>query len=415
MAFAACLAAALFVKRHAPVVDVDRNAETVSASEGLMEPVLIGGATLWAVAGAGLELDTFVADVWTLAAWIAFFSALALLYTLLSVRLKWPRVALPVIAHAPILVLGVAASAWQFASPVQGGGWWAWPIAFIVHGIVLRSAAPQWPRLASRSIHALGALVLAALGALVGRAITADLGADTSAWPWLGWLVVPAALLMWLPSPSAANRWPVRVEPPAYQVAASLVLTIGLVLWTLLANVASDGSAQPLPHVPLLNPLDIGVGVALLAAWRWMRSAPSRRLFGDSPEVPAAVLGVAGFVWLNAMLVRGFHHYADVPYRFDAWTASLAVQTGITLLWSITALVMMWLAVKRAARAPWMVGAGLLAAVVLKLLLVDLSGSGTVTRIVSFIGVGVLMLVIGYVAPLPSKTVPPKKEQHAPI
>ena len=39
----------------------------------------------------------------------------------------------------------------------------------------------------------------------------------------------------------------------------------------------------------------------------------------------------------------------------------------------------------------------------LKLLLVDLSGSGTVTRIVSFIGVGVLMLVIGYVAPLPSK------------
>jgi len=41
--------------------------------------------------------------------------------------------------------------------------------------------------------------------------------------------------------------------------------------------------------------------------------------------------------------------------------------------------------------------------VVLKLLLVDLSGTGTVTRIVSFIGVGVLMLVIGYVAPLPAK------------
>ena len=40
---------------------------------------------------------------------------------------------------------------------------------------------------------------------------------------------------------------------------------------------------------------------------------------------------------------------------------------------------------------------------VLKLLLVDLSGTGTVTRIVSFIGVGVLMLVIGYVAPLPAK------------
>jgi uncharacterized membrane protein len=30
-------------------------------------------------------------------------------------------------------------------------------------------------------------------------------------------------------------------------------------------------------------------------------------------------------------------------------------------------------------------------------------GTGTVTRIVSFIGVGVLMLVIGYVAPLPAR------------
>ena len=52
----------------------------------------------------------------------------------------------------------------------------------------------------------------------------------------------------------------------------------------------------------------------------------------------------------------------------------------------------------------------MLAAVVLKLLLVDLSGSGTVARIVSFIGVGALMLVIGYVAPLPAKG-----ERHAPV
>jgi len=43
-------------------------------------------------------------------------------------------------------------------------------------------------------------------------------------------------------------------------------------------------------------------------------------------------------------------------------------------------------------------------------LLVDLSGSGTVTRIVSFVGVGLLMLVIGYVAPPPTK-----ESRHAPV
>jgi uncharacterized membrane protein len=82
---------------------------------------------------------------------------------------------------------------------------------------------------------------------------------------------------------------------------------------------------------------------------------------------------------------------------------SLAVQTGITLLWTVTALAVMWASARRALRTPWLVGAALLAAVVLKLLLIDQSGTGTVTRIVSFIGVGVLMLVIGYVAPLPAR------------
>ncbi len=114
------------------------------------------------------------------------------------------------------------------------------------------------------------------------------------------------------------------------------------------------------------------------------------------------VTAAAGFVWLNAILIRGFHHYGGVPYRFSAWVDTLAVQTGISLLWSATALVLMWLAARRAMRTPWLVGAVLLGAVVLKLVLVDLSATGTVTRIVSFIGVGVLMLLIGYVAPMPA-------------
>jgi uncharacterized membrane protein len=36
-----------------------------------------------------------------------------------------------------------------------------------------------------------------------------------------------------------------------------------------------------------------------------------------------------------------------------------------------------------------------------KLFMVDLSGQGTIERIVSFVGVGALILVIGYLAPVP--------------
>lgn len=51
----------------------------------------------------------------------------------------------------------------------------------------------------------------------------------------------------------------------------------------------------------------------------------------------------------------------------------------------------------------WLTGGGLLAAVVLKLLVVDLSSADGGARIITFIVVGVLMLVVGYFAPLPPR------------
>ncbi len=370
-------------------------------NETVAEPLLIGWATLWLLATVGTQIDALVDARHGLAAWLTGGSAIALLYTGLARRFEWRQIAWPVLGHAPLLVLAVAASAALQHSPSQDGGWWAWSVALLTHGLVLRHVARVWPAPAAATMHTLGVLVIAALGALQGRAVTAGWGDANSAWAWLGWLVVPALLVMLLQRATTALRWPVSAAPPAYRTTAGAVLAAGLLLWTLLANLASNGAASPLPHVPLLNPLDLGVGVALFAVALWLRSDAAQPLLGERPAVAPQVLGVAGFVWLNAMLVRAFHHYGDVPYRFDAWVRSLAVQTGITLLWSVTALVLMWWSARRALRGPWIVGAGLLGAVVLKLVLVDLSGSGTVTRIVSFIGVGVLMLVIGYVAPLP--------------
>lgn len=415
MAAAASLAAAFFVWRHAP-----RSASGNIDGEAVAEPMLIGWATLWLLATATLQIDTFVTATWRLNAWVVVISAIAAIYVLLGWRLNWRTVAMPAVGHAPLLLLATAMTAAWFDSPLHHGGWWAWPIALAVHLLVLQRAAPQWPAPLRTLAHTLGVLVLAGLGALQGRAITVDWGDADSAWAWLGWLAVPALLLMLLPRAGTARRWPVSAAPHAYQTIAAAVLAVGALLWTVLANVASDGSAKPLPHLPLLNPLDLGIALALVATTLWLRS-PGAAALSLPPAGRAALIGTAAFIWLNAMLVRGFHHYTGVPYRFDAWSESLAVQTGITLLWTITALVLMWMAARRAALVPalagasrgaWMTGAGLLAAVVLKLLIVDLSGTGTVTRIVSFIGVGVLMLVIGYVAPLPGK---PKEEPHAAV
>jgi uncharacterized membrane protein len=58
---------------------------------------------------------------------------------------------------------------------------------------------------------------------------------------------------------------------------------------------------------------------------------------------------------------------------------------------------------RRGYRRAWVAGAVLLGVVVAKLFAVDLAQVGGVGRIVSFIGVGVLLLVIGYLAPVPPR------------
>ena len=48
--------------------------------------------------------------------------------------------------------------------------------------------------------------------------------------------------------------------------------------------------------------------------------------------------------------------------------------------------------------------AGLMAVVLIKLFLVDVAGVNTGARVVSFLGVGGLLLLLGYLAPQPPKT-----------
>jgi uncharacterized membrane protein len=398
---AASLTGAWLVRRFASGASSSRSA--AAAAEKTAEPLLIAWATLWLAFSAGVEIDAFVLPAYQPAAGVACLGAMALVFTGLSVWQRWRSVAMPVVLYAPLLAAFALVSVASGRAPFEVGGWWAWPLALVVHLVVLSRAVPVWPDPARKAAHLLGVLVLAILGALEGRDITSRWGDYRTAWSWLGWLAVPAGLLLLLPRPAAARVWPVSAAVRTYQSGAAGVLTACALVWVLVANILSDGTAVPLPYVPLVNPLDLGVAIALFAAWRWRASDGGRAAPEQVSRLVFLALAGNAFVWLNAILIRAFHHVLGVPFNVEAWMASLAVQTGISLLWTATALVLMWGAARLAIRAPWMAGAALLGAVVLKLIAVDLSGSGTVTRIISFIGVGVLMLVIGYVAPLPGK------------
>lgn len=174
--------------------------------------------------------------------------------------------------------------------------------------------------------------------------------------------------------------------------------------WALLLaiywNLRQDGSMAPLPYLPVLNPLDLTSGfVALLLADLWRLHAPQA-----SPDQRRRVMRAAmalAFAWFNAMLLRTAAHYLGLPYRFEPLYQSQFVQAMLSIVWTLCAFALMRYAVRRLSKPLWMIGAALLGVVVLKLFLVDLRNVGSIARIVSFMGVGGLMLLIGYLAPLP--------------
>ena len=110
------------------------------------------------------------------------------------------------------------------------------------------------------------------------------------------------------------------------------------------------------------------------------------------------------------MLLRTVSHYLGMPYQFEDLFASQFVQAMLSLVWSVTALLLMRHAARQQRRQQWGLGAVLLGLVVLKLFAIDLSNVGGIERIVSFVGVGLLMVLIGYLAPFPKAAAPAPAE-----
>ena len=106
------------------------------------------------------------------------------------------------------------------------------------------------------------------------------------------------------------------------------------------------------------------------------------------------------------MVCRTAFHWGQVPFQADALVGSQLVQAGLSIVWTLIALSLTITGHLRARRDLWMTGAALIGVVVVKLFFVDLGNSGSLERIISFIGVGVLLLVVGYFAPLPPRQGP---------
>ncbi|UOG18147.1 DUF2339 domain-containing protein [Acinetobacter sp. PK01] len=180
-------------------------------------------------------------------------------------------------------------------------------------------------------------------------------------------------------------------------------------LWLLVLNLDSY-SAVHYYLAPLLNFTDL---LSLLMFTGLLRIIYRHNFETQSTlewgiKISTILIGLLVF---SSVVVRAMHHYLATPLWGSAIWHDGSVQLSLTLLWVVLAFVLMTFSSQRHIRQIWFVGAALLGIVVVKLLLLDLSQSGTLTRVISFIGSGVVMLVIAYIAPLPPSLNEQKKER----
>lgn len=370
------------------------------------------GLLWWSIAGLA-EIDRALPARYELAAGTGFAALTAIVASELVRRLALGVARVPALALLPALALCAVIAAFDVRHPLGGGGWLAWPFAFAVWYVVLRRHEAAAGRLAG-ALHAGSLWLVVALASWeiawwVERTVA---GART--WPAVVWGLLPALALGSLPRLVRQVAWPFGAHRRAYLALAGGGLALYLAGWVLLTSIVLRGEMAPLPYVPLVNPLDLTSALGLLGMLRQVGLARREGLLSEglaAPPVLAGLLAALGFVWLNAALLRTLHHWAGIPFDVPAMLGSTLVQTALSIFWTVLALGTMLFATRRAERLAWLTGAVLLAVVIGKLFLVDLARVGTVERIVSFLGVGLLMLVIGWFSPLPPalREAPPRQ------
>ena len=186
---------------------------------------------------------------------------------------------------------------------------------------------------------------------------------------------------------------------PAYQQAGAWMCFSLLLLWLLMINInAPITTGTHLPFINITDVLQLSVFALCIHAFYYRRNPPI-------PHADIALWLAAGFglFAVSALVIRTWHWYTDIAWQLSALLANFGLQASLSLTWSIIGISLMVIAARTLNRLWWIVGATLMAVVVTKLFIVELGDSGGVARIVSFIGVGLLLLLVGWFAPVPPK------------
>ncbi|MEO7728066.1 MAG: DUF2339 domain-containing protein [Burkholderiales bacterium] len=356
---------------------------------------LLWGLAFWFASG-WCFIDQRLPAYLHIACGLGFVAASCALFEIFGGWLRWNSLRRVQLLLLPVMMFTVLVFLERHLHPAADDAWLAWLAAFAAFYSILYRQQKDGIAVGANNQHVFGLWLATGLAAWELAWQSGNLDPATS-WPLAIWGAVPALTLM-LISHYGRKLWPWGQNFEFFRNMGLTPIALYCVLWSVMSSWDPVYSGS-FPYLPLLNPIDLAQFSVLcgLRAWSNAGEKPLRDGESDYSMFAAAL----GFIWLNAILLRSIHHWAGVPYVAHELFNSIVVQAAFSLLWTLTAMAMMVAARRSFNRKLWFVGAGLLAVVVGKLFLLDLANSGTVARIVSFLGVGGLLMIIGYVAPVP--------------
>jgi len=364
---------------------------------------------LWWFGGGIREIDRFVPSIDQVNSILIFIALSAWAMGYVSRRLQWRQLGFSPLGLLPVIILFSLDKALNLEQGHLFARWGVvvWILTLGVQYELLKKIENIWPEKIVPLYHQITLWLILFIATreaawwvhhLVGPGI----------WVFITWGIIPSLGLLTLLFKGIELNWPVKRFLKAYLEIGTAVPVLFLLIWCVATNLRA-GNPTPIPYFPIFNPLEISQIFVLVVLLRWSWQSRAWLVSQEPVLMPQFIyycLAIISFLWLNAAVGRGVHFWTHVPYTTTDLFQSNLFQAAISILWSLIALTSMVWSARKLSRHIWLCGAILLTGLVLKLFVVDLSGSGSVGRIVSFIGVGILMLIIGYFSPLP-----PKKEE----
>lgn len=367
--------------------------------------LLAGGLLFWLVALLGASRLVLTQELPILAGVLALTAASVWGWRQVAARLAWRELDASKWLLWPIMLLMVGYQLWH--QQIVAAGWsnLAWCVALPAALMLLRRDGERLlPRIAMGLHLSLFWMILLALAAELywfARSLPWGMAA------WGSGLAMAAGggVIMGLSAAVRRRGWPFREWPALYACLAPIPAVVALLVLLVVTNF-QDGVVYRQTWLPLVNPLEEGAAFALLGLVVFYRAVDRYypAWLSQARPWPAVAIMAFGFWWLNGALMRALAWYGDVAWNMASLWDSRLIQTSFALFWMLSALVVMIHATRRASRQEWLCGAALLGVVMVKLMLVDSAGGGGLSRAVAFIGVAILVLIVGYFSPLPPKT-----------